>query len=254
MIQGVERFDRGQGSLRGILLLHGFAGSPQDFGDLPDRLVKAGYRVLAPVLPGHATHPSDLADKSVSCFDAAVQEAYAKLREECLRVAVVGFSMGGNLAIRLVRDTPLRKPEALVLVSPYFGIPYKWQLVLPAETWIRILSPLTDYVRWESSPCLMEERSFFTYEVTPTGGLRMLVELADDTYRNPPSRLPPLTLLLYSPKDQVIDRGRLEELAKRWGIKGSLRLEFHQSRHRILQGPEQRRAEETILVFLASAL
>ena len=54
------RIDGDPAVSHGVVLVHGFSGSPADFGDLPQRLAARGLSVRAVRLPGHATGPAVL--------------------------------------------------------------------------------------------------------------------------------------------------------------------------------------------------
>ena len=58
-IRGAEPIYLPGTNRRAALLLHGFIGSPTDFGRLPKLLNEAGYAVSVPLLPGHGTDPRD---------------------------------------------------------------------------------------------------------------------------------------------------------------------------------------------------
>ncbi|WP_235189307.1 carboxylesterase [Exiguobacterium sp. NG55] len=48
-----------EGNEIGILLCHGFNGTPQSVQDVGIELMKQGFTVYAPRLKGHGTHPED---------------------------------------------------------------------------------------------------------------------------------------------------------------------------------------------------
>ncbi|MFA6032646.1 MAG: carboxylesterase, partial [Myxococcota bacterium] len=58
-ISGAGPFEIGTGR-RGVLLVHGFTGTPFEMRPLGDGLAAAGYRVACPALAGHATRWEDL--------------------------------------------------------------------------------------------------------------------------------------------------------------------------------------------------
>lgn len=97
---GAEPFSAPGGDA-GALLLHGFTGTPYAMRRTAERLAAAGLRVEAPLLPGHGTVVDDLVPMGWADWAAAAEAAYARLRERCARVAVVGHSMGGTLALWL---------------------------------------------------------------------------------------------------------------------------------------------------------
>jgi len=83
----------------GVVLVHGFTGSPYEVGYLGRRLSAEGYTVCAPRLPGHGTSLEDLDRTRWEDWEAAVQRAVDGLRVRCRRVALVGQSLGGLLAL-----------------------------------------------------------------------------------------------------------------------------------------------------------
>ena len=86
---------------RGILLLHGFTGTPFEVRYLGERLHARGYSVVAPLLPGHGGTPAELNATTWHDWHAAVGRHLDALRARCRRVALVGFSLGGLLALHL---------------------------------------------------------------------------------------------------------------------------------------------------------
>jgi esterase/lipase len=101
----------------GVLLLHGFTGTPMSLRPWGEHLAAEGFAVRCPLLPGHGTRWQDCNASTEEQWVAAVSEAYEKLAAECERVVVAGLSMGGTLAIRLAE---LRQDDlaGLILVNP----------------------------------------------------------------------------------------------------------------------------------------
>jgi carboxylesterase len=86
---------------RGVLLLHGFAGTPPELRRLGEHLASHGYRCRGPVLAGHGTTPRDLGATSRIDWMASAQRELDLLAAECDEVMVAGQSMGGTLALHL---------------------------------------------------------------------------------------------------------------------------------------------------------
>lgn len=126
-----------------VLLLHGYSSSPRDWADLPDRLAEAGWAVRVPLLPGHGTHPDDLAATTNDDLRAAVRAEYDALAARHGRVVVAGFSMGGALATELAAD---REPERLVLVAPYYRVTRPWFSPISVERANRWAGAFIDFV------------------------------------------------------------------------------------------------------------
>jgi carboxylesterase len=85
----------------GVVLVHGFTGTPYEVGYLGAKLAAAGYTVRAPRLPGHGTTLADLDATTWEDWAAAVERAVDALRVRCRHVAVVGQSLGGLLALHV---------------------------------------------------------------------------------------------------------------------------------------------------------
>lgn len=110
----------GQADHPPLLLLHGFTGRGEGWGDLAVPVAAAGYRVIAPDLPGHGGNlPVEAAEYGM----ARVAEALADLIDhECGgAVHLAGYSMGGRLALYFALAFP-EKVRSLVLESASPGL------------------------------------------------------------------------------------------------------------------------------------
>lgn len=88
----------------GVLLCHGFTGSPQSLRGWAEHLAGEGFRVALPRLPGHGTSWQELNLTDWTDWYACVEREFSVLRAECATVFVAGLSMGGALAIRLAQQ------------------------------------------------------------------------------------------------------------------------------------------------------
>jgi carboxylesterase len=104
IIAGAEPMARdGHGALSqiGILLVHGFTGSPVSLRPLAELLSKRGFAIELPRLPGHGTRPRDLLPTRYADWRAEALAALNRLRSRTQQVFAVGLSMGGTLALDL---------------------------------------------------------------------------------------------------------------------------------------------------------
>ncbi|NBE52245.1 alpha/beta hydrolase [Streptomyces boluensis] len=116
VLPGAEPY-RHEGGEVGVLLCHGFTGSPQSMRPWAEYLAAHGLTVALPLLPGHGTRWQDLSVTGWQDWYAEVDRELHALRERCSQVFVFGLSMGGALALRLAA----RHGDAisgLVLVNP----------------------------------------------------------------------------------------------------------------------------------------
>lgn len=100
----------------GILLVHGFTGSPHSMRPVAQHFMELGYAVEMPVLTGHATRWQDLRDSTYQQWLASAEQAYRRLNDQGLQVVVVGMSMGGTVATHLSARLPV---AGTVLINPY---------------------------------------------------------------------------------------------------------------------------------------
>jgi carboxylesterase len=129
---------------RACLLLHGFSSSPADFGALPRVLHAQGVHVFAPLLPGHGRSPDKLRGTRRTDWTRAAEEAFDHLAARHKCVDVIGFSMGGALAMHLARA---RGPRRIVLWGVFFRVTHEWHYVLPLEWSTWLIVPIVRYVR-----------------------------------------------------------------------------------------------------------
>lgn len=105
------------GDDRGILCIHGFTGAPEGLRFLAERLAGRGLTVSAVLLPGHGTRVEDLEAVTWRDWTAHVEDAFDRLAARCGRVAVVGQSMGGLLALH-VATVRARAAAVATLAAP----------------------------------------------------------------------------------------------------------------------------------------
>ena len=113
------RPDRTGGRAIGVLLVHGFTGSPASMKPWARYLAEQGYAVEVPRLPGHGTTWQDLNQVAWTDWYA---EADARLRRPARRRATpswsCGLSMGGSVALRLAEERG-DEVSGVVLVNPF---------------------------------------------------------------------------------------------------------------------------------------
>lgn len=114
----------------GVLLSHGFTGSPASMKPWAEYLASQGYAVSLPRLPGHGTTWQELNTTTWEDWYAELERAFEDLQARVDTVFVFGLSMGGALALRLAADHPDRV-AGLVLVNPAVGTNRKDVKLLP---------------------------------------------------------------------------------------------------------------------------
>jgi carboxylesterase len=127
---GAEPFFHEGGSI-GVLLCHGFTGSPASLRPWAAHLAGAGCSVSLPRLPGHGTTWQEMAHTRWEDWFAEVDRAFEQLRGHTTEVFVMGLSLGACLALRMAE---LRGDQVsgLVLVNPSIAADTKLLMLVPA--------------------------------------------------------------------------------------------------------------------------
>ena len=94
-----QSFTLGEGPNK-ALLLHGFPGTPAELREVAKTLCVQGWQVTAPLLPGFGVNIATLGEKRWGDWYKAALKDWQRL-EGAQRTLLVGFSMGGALALHL---------------------------------------------------------------------------------------------------------------------------------------------------------
>jgi carboxylesterase len=92
------------GRVVGVLLSHGFTGSPASMVPWGKYLANEGFAVSVPRLPGHGTVWQEMNRTGWEDWYGELDREFQKLRANCDRVVVGGLSMGGGLVLKLAGD------------------------------------------------------------------------------------------------------------------------------------------------------
>ena len=201
IVQGAEPLELHGSASHAVLLVHGLGDSPQTLGYLAAELHRRGWTVRAPLLPGHGRTLAAFAASRAEQWITAVRAEYAALRRRHPRVALVGLSMGGALSAIVAAE--LEDLPALVLLSPYLGVPSAVRWIGRAH-WA--VEPVIPYVWGQGERSVRDERErpksraygYFTARV-----LHELARVVDRASAALPAVRAP-TLLLQSREDNRV--------------------------------------------------
>lgn len=188
---------RADGDSTGVLLVHGFTGSPASMRPWGEHLCAAGFSVRVPRLPGHGTSWQDMNRTTWSDWYGEVATALSELKATCEEVFVAGLSMGGCLALRLAEERP-DDVAGLVLVNPSIAASNRRLRVVPvAKYFVGALNGIGNDVKKAG----VEE---FGYGCTPLRALDSLRAMWRVTREDLPKVTAPL-LLFRSDEDHVVE-------------------------------------------------
>jgi carboxylesterase len=105
----------------GVLLSHGFTGSPASITPWGEHLGQLGYAVEVPRLPGHGTTWQEMNTTTWDDWYGELTRVFDKLCLENDAVVVGGLSMGAALALRLAAEHADRV-AGVIVVNPAVAI------------------------------------------------------------------------------------------------------------------------------------
>jgi carboxylesterase len=181
----------------GVLLLHGFSGSPASMKPWAHALAERGYAVEAPLLPGHGTRWQDLNKVAWTDWYAEAEGALDRLRASTEAVVVGALSMGGSVALRLAEERG-SDVAGLVLVNPFVSSTRTELKALPVLK--RVVPSLKGVVNDIKKPGQDE----VGYPRLPLRGLAAVLEMWQSVVPDLPKVTQPL-LYFRSSVDHVID-------------------------------------------------
>jgi carboxylesterase len=123
-------FFPGRNNAPGILLTHGFTGTPKEMRWMGEYLnQKHGFTCLGVRLTGHATRPEDMIRSRYTDWLASVEDGFHLLAGAAPRVYLAGLSMGGVLSLLAASSLPVH--GVIAMATPY-NLPEGWPCVTPA--------------------------------------------------------------------------------------------------------------------------
>jgi carboxylesterase len=195
ILPGAEPFNH-HGSDIGVLLCHGFTGTPQSLRPWGEYLADRGYSVRIPLLPGHGTSWQELNQTRWEDWYACVDTAFRELHETSGRIVVCGLSMGGALALQLAQGHGPRI-SGLVLVNPAVRFDDPRTLLLP------VLKHVVGSFGAIGNDVKKEGVTELAYTRTPLKAAHSQLVAWQSVVRDLPEVTQPV-LLLRSPKDHVV--------------------------------------------------
>ncbi|KPC97988.1 Thermostable monoacylglycerol lipase [Geobacillus sp. BCO2] len=193
VLPGAEPFYAENGPA-GVLLVHGFTGTPHSMRPLAEAYAKAGYTVCLPRLKGHGTHYEDMERTTFGDWIDSVEEGYEWLKERCGTIFVTGLSMGGTLTLYMAERYP--SIRGIVLINAAIDIPAIRAGLAAGDELPRYLDSIGSDLK---NPDVKE----LAYEKTPTASLLQLARLMEQV-KGELERVACPILIFVSNEDHVV--------------------------------------------------
>jgi len=218
-------FAQGSGANKevGILLVHGFTGSPASMRPWAEYLNQRGYTVKVPLLPGHGTTPHDLNLVKWQEWPAKVESDLQELLRTCRKVFICGLSMGGgttlNIATRYSQDL-----AGIILVNPMIHVKFvPHQLAWAISRFQKMRDSVGDDIK---RPGITE----YGYDALPAVGVYELLKMLHYTRKRLHDVTAPM-LLFHSVDDHTLPVANTEIVMKGVGSRQKQRIELVNSYH-----------------------
>jgi len=231
------------GGSTGILLIHGFTGTPKEMLSMGKYFSDRGYSVLGVRLAGHATQPEDLIRTNWQDWMSSVEDGYYQLLGFSDKIVIAGLSMGGVLSLLFAVQN---KISGLITMST----PYS----LPSDPRIRFLPWL-----WRVMPGVPKgdpdwqdialQEDHISYSYYPTKGILELRSLVTEMQSALPNITTP-TLLMHSRKDRGVKYEHMEKIFNKIGSLEKEMFTIENSGHVIVRDLEKDRVFEAAANFI----
>jgi len=186
-----------EGGSSGILLIHGFTGSPPEMFLVGEYLNQRDLTISAPLLPGHGTTVEDLDTRTWEDWTSHVESALGDLQKRCETVFVAGLSLGGLLALYLAAQHD-ELAGAISYSAPMGVTDWRSKLVPLFKNFIPQVTKSEDFMTDPEA-----KLQNWSYETTPTSATHEVLKFKGEVKRSLPSINCPL-LIINSSEDPVI--------------------------------------------------
>jgi len=213
----------GENAKTGIVLVHGFTGSPAAMRPWAHFLNDRGYTVRIPRLPGHGTKWQDLNEVSWQEWPDRASKDVEELLTKCDRVFIFALSMGGATSIQVAHRFG-EKISGLVFVNPMITIKG------PAQYFLPILSRIVPKFKAVGGDIKRPGSSEWSYDALPLKGVVQLRKLLLDSRAKLPEIKAPF-MIFHSKDDHVLPVYNTDIYMDEIGSSKKQRIELVNSYH-----------------------
>ena len=207
----------------GLVLVHGFTGSPPSMRPWGEFLLSKGYSVRVPLLPGHGHKVEDLNKTKWEEWPAKVEFEVGEISKNCDTVILIGLSMGGGTVLHVAENLGDRI-AGLILVNPMIhvkGVPVELAYFL--SRFQKLRPSVGDDIK---RPGITE----WGYDSLPSRGVHQLLKMLRITRKNLNKVTVPVQLF-HSVDDHTLPVTNTEIIMKEIGSINKSRIELVNSYH-----------------------
>lgn len=152
IIKGLETIEIKNGNKEAIVFLHGFLETPEAFHEVAyDKKWNGAFDIYVPLSPFHGRDLKAASKFNNKIIAEKISKYIKNIASQYERVTIVGFSYGGGLLVRMIKNKMLPDNASFVLYAPavYIKSNHLWGNV---KLWL--------YALW---------RNYSNYELLKTG-------------------------------------------------------------------------------------
>lgn len=239
----------------GVLCIHGFTGTPFEMRYLGERLAARGFHAVGPALPGHISTPDRLDETRWTDWLRCVEDELDRLRARCDRVAVVGQSLGGLLALRLAQTRGHDIAAVASLAAPLWLSGLAHLAARATRPGTRLGAAVRQLPKLGGSdvrdPAM--KRANRSYRVVPVRALHQLIEFMQ-LVRSDLAAVRVPTLVMHGRRDHVAPYPCSEEIIARVQAPVRTHRALEQSFHLVAIDVEREIVADEVANFFASQL
>lgn len=213
----------GENKQIGVVLVHGFTGTPASMRPWAHYLNDRGYTVSVPLMPGHGTSWHDLNHVAWQEWPKKVESELAALKATCSKIFICALSMGGGNSL-YVSASNQDAIDGLILVNPMIHIP-GMQI-----KFVHIISRIQKSRASVGDDIKKPGVTEWGYDALPLKGVAQLYKYLKLARAALPSIKVP-TLLFHSVDDHVLPPSNTEIIMKELGSSDKRRIELVNSYH-----------------------
>jgi carboxylesterase len=207
----------------GVVLVHGFTGSPAAMRPWAEFLNARGYSVRVPLLPGHGTKPEDLNQVHWQAWPATVKREIVELQKHCSQVFVAGLSMGGGTTLMVASELG-DQLSGIILVNPMIHV----RGVSPSLAFV--ISRIVKFGNSVGGDIKRKGATEYSYDKLPYRGIYQLLTMLKLTRKSLPEIKVPAQLF-HSVDDHTLPVSNTEIIMREIGSSNKSRIELLNSFH-----------------------
>lgn len=207
----------------GIVLVHGFTGSPAAMRPWAEFLHSRGYSVRVPRLPGHGTKPEDLNEVTWPEWPAKVASEISELQKICSQIFIAGLSMGGGTTLNIA-STHGDLVDGIILVNPMIHV----RGISPSLAYV--ISRIKKFGKSVGNDIKRKGVTEYSYQKLPYRGIYQLLTMLKITRAALPKISTPMQLF-HSVDDHTLPISNTEIIMREIGSVNKSRIELLNSYH-----------------------